>query len=219
MAGEQVTLTFLGSKGKVVHQVPRDIKSLRVDYEYFSTIQGLDKLKSLETLVIGFNLDTSNYSFLSGLHLKRLVVSESNIENLRFLSSVLSLEAVYMDYCSLNDFSPVDLSNNKKLKLIEFESWWNLQNFPFKYSLPQSLQFLWLPYNKISSLDSDIIKALLKVPFVSFFYNPVVGKLNNYGLPVKFGEYKTKGDLSPDLLEFYADLWHAEFFIQGKHAP
>jgi len=118
-------------------------------------VEGLEQLKSLETIVFDKCSDLQDFSFLSGVpHLKRLFV-EYLIQNIDwgFIKGLPNLEVFYIDFYRQPIIS-IDLINNRNLEYIGFTSG-VLEVFPTLNNVPNSLKYLNLEGNSITSLPSN----------------------------------------------------------------
>jgi len=212
-------LSLKGTKGTYKQTVPSEVKSLRFWFWYIQDIDGLKQLKNLESIVFNFIGDESDFSFLSGVPLKRLVIENASIANLTFISKVPSLEVIVISRCSIKDTRPIDLSINKKLKLVSLENCWNLKRIPFLGRFPESLEYFWIQYNKIETLDQVVVQQLGNLSSVSFAHNPVAKKLEKLGFGAEIGDYHSTDDLPPDLKLVFHEREHPEYSLEGKYAP
>jgi Leucine-rich repeat (LRR) protein len=218
-AQSTVTLTVNGTRDKSSYKVPTNIRSLYIRFEYLKSLPGIEKLKNLESLVISFNGDDCDYAFLKGLPLKRLVIENTTILNLRFLSMIPTLEEVMIDSCTITDLEPINLSLNPKLRVVILEGCFGLKSLPFRPEFPPSLQYLWIQYNEIESIPARTTQSLAGLLSISFYGNPVSEKLISQGLSNETGRYKQPEELPQDLQAIYTDVSKPEFYIKGNHAP
>jgi hypothetical protein len=119
-------------------------------------IDGLSQLKFLETIVFDKVSYIADFSFLTEVpHLKRLFIS-SNIQNIdwSFIGQLPVLEVLHVASYRQPEIS-IDLKNNKRLEYIGFESG-ILETFPTLLNVSNSLKYLNLQGNRITSLPTDV---------------------------------------------------------------
>jgi hypothetical protein len=119
-------------------------------------IEGLGQLEFLDTIVFVNVADIEDFSFLTEVpRLKRLFI-DYNTQNIDwgFIEQLPDLEVLYVDFF-LQPTISIDLKNNRHLEYIGFTSG-VLETFPTLLNVPNSLKYLNLGGNKITTLPPDI---------------------------------------------------------------
>ena len=148
-----ITIKNDQSNDRVVY-VNRDVTGLEFFKLYFTAIEGLGQLESLDTLFFSMVIDLSNLTFLSEIpHLKRLFIDYSQ-ENIDWSSigQLPDLEVLHISGYRQPAIG-IDLENNKHLEYVGFTG--GLETFPTLLNAPNSLKYVNLQSNNITSLPLD----------------------------------------------------------------
>jgi Leucine-rich repeat (LRR) protein len=152
-----ITLKYNEPKNDRIVYVDRNITEIKFfKVAIIAEIKGLDQLRHLDTIVLSKSY-LDNLSFLTEVpRLKRLFI-ESDIQNVDWslIEQLPGLEVLYIEKCNLPTIS-IDLKNNKHLEYLGF-SYGILEKFPTLHNIPDSLKYLNLQSNKITSLPSDFV--------------------------------------------------------------
>jgi len=170
--GPQVKLIFkrpqFSRREERIEYVDQNLSMLKFLKCTITGIEGLEQLKSLDTIILDRVSSLDNLFFLSEiLNLKRLFI-EYITENIDwgFVEQLPNLQVLYVE----SYFQPtisINLINNKNLEYLGFSSG-VLEAFPSIYNVPVSLKYINLEGNKISSLPSsiDMLTQLLTVHII-----------------------------------------------------
>jgi hypothetical protein len=118
-------------------------------------IKVLGQLASLETIVFTYVTILADFSFLAEVpHLKRLFI-DYNHQNIdwSFIEQLPELEVLHVQSFHQPEIS-IDMKNNRNLEYIGFMNG-RLEAFPALQNIPDSLKYLNLFDNKITSLPAD----------------------------------------------------------------
>jgi len=153
-----ITLLFDPSIYNRIVYVDRNVTGL-----YFSTsavigINGLEQLKFLDTIVFNRVSNLNDFSFLEQLpQIKRIFIDyQTQNINWSFIEKLPNLEVLSVSSYRQSIIS-IDLKNNKNIEYIEFTSG-ILKAFPTLLNIPDSLLYLNLEGNNITSLPKDFDK-------------------------------------------------------------
>lgn len=150
-----LTLKYNPPKNNKTEYVGWNVTELHFFKNSMIGIEGLEQLPFLETIVFEKMPDLEDYSFLSETpNLKRLYIDSrhSNID-WSFVELLPNLEVLYIDNYFQSTIS-IDLKNNKCLECLGIING-DLQMFPKLLNVPNSLKYLNLHNNKITSLPPD----------------------------------------------------------------
>ncbi len=218
-SSENINIIFVSENGSTIYLVPKSTKVLSISYTHFQTITGLENLPRLDTLKVYFTDEMSDYSFIKGLSIRRIVITNAYLESLRFIAETPSLELVYLESSQIDSIEPIDLGRHPHIRLLDLEKC-HLTVFPLYGSIPKTLEYLWLFRNDIETLDREMVAQLSNIKSVSLLQNPIVNKLNDLGLSPLFGEDRpADNELPADLRRFFIDWWAADYSITGKDRP
>jgi len=136
--------------------VNRGVTELKFYKLQITDIEGLEQLEFLETVVFGFVRILSDFTFLSKIpHLKKLFIDyNKQIVDWSFIGQLPNLEVLHINYYSQPTIS-IDLKNNECLEYIGFTSG-DIETFPALLNIPNSLKYINLEINKITSLPTDL---------------------------------------------------------------
>lgn len=139
-------------------------KSIKFYKTYVSNIEGLEKFDEIEELVFSYTAFLNDFSFLEGLkNVKVLVFDTVSIANMDFVKSMESLEGLIIQGSKI-DFELLEL-NNQMLEYIEITNS-NIEEMPVIRNIPGSLKVINLAYNKILTLDANLIDQNSNVKFI-----------------------------------------------------
>jgi hypothetical protein len=138
-----------------IEYVDRNVTELYFFKVAITRIEGLGQLKFLDTIVFDKVSDLNNLLFLTEIpHLKRLFI-EYVTQNIdwSFIEQLPDLEVLHVIFYRQPTIN-IDLKNNKHLEYIGFTTGF-LETFPMLLNMPNSLKYLDLEGNDITSLPSD----------------------------------------------------------------
>jgi hypothetical protein len=139
---------------KVVY-VNRSVPGLKFFKIHLISIEGLGQLEFLETVIFGYISKLSDLTFLEEIpHLKRLFIDygSQNID-WSFIGQLPDLEVLHINYYDQPTIN-IDLKNNEHLEYVGF-TLGSLEMFPTLLNMPNSLKYINLESNKITSLPSE----------------------------------------------------------------
>jgi hypothetical protein len=142
------------SKDRVVY-VNQNVTEVKFFKVLAIGIEGLGQLEFLETIVFTYASELTDFSFLTEVpHLKKLFINY-NMQNIdwSFIEHLTELEVLHVESYRQPQIS-IDLKNNKYLEYIGFTQG-RLETFPTLYNVPDSLKYLNLEVNNITSLPVD----------------------------------------------------------------
>ncbi|MFC2288813.1 MAG: hypothetical protein ACFNKF_04185 [Treponema lecithinolyticum] len=126
---------------------------------YVKKIKGLEKLKSLKTIVFINTAFITDFNFLKdAASLENLIIYGIKISNPDFIKTLHKLKNVILDSCSLYDLS-FDLSENPDLEYIDV-SYNYLKSLPV-ISNNRKLKYINVSYNEIKKTEMRDMGVLI----------------------------------------------------------
>jgi hypothetical protein len=173
----QIALEFIHVKecDIVVKYIDVDIDRLFFQKSNIKQINGLDKLKKLETIIFDMTAFITDFSFLKDtVHLKNLFFVNAHPDDWSFLEDLPYLEKLYIISCS-NMNMQLNLANNVHLEYLEIK-YSNLETFPELIHIPPSLKYLNLSNNTIRTIPKFY---MTQSDFLIFLYQNKVSPFVN----------------------------------------
>jgi hypothetical protein len=129
-------------------------KSSIESVSYIVTIQGLNKLYALETIVFDMTAFIKDFSFLEDVpHLKKAVFVLVHPSDWTFIKKLPNIEYLYIRSCA-TEYMRIDFINNKNLRYLEISNG-SLVSYPELLNIPSLLEYLNLSFNKIKTIPED----------------------------------------------------------------
>jgi Leucine-rich repeat (LRR) protein len=185
-----ITLKYTSSKYDRIVYVDQNAAELEFFKVSIIGIEGLSQLKFLETIVFNKASDLHDYSFLTDVpQLKRLFIDwvTKNVD-WSFIEQLPELEVLYVESYHLYENGSyrqpaisIDLRNNKHLEYIGFKGGL-LETFPVLLNIPDSLIYLNLESNKITSLPTDFMPNSIK------YLNLIINRIET--IPLDLNAFK-----------------------------
>jgi hypothetical protein len=190
---QEVELIIHYSTSSEKKSVNIDIKELSFIKTAIIGIDGLEQLKSLESITFDKTPFLLDYSFLKNVPwIKKIVLLYGpNINDWTFIQELPNLEILYIDGYNRGTIK-LDLRNNISLEYLALCNG-SLEFFPELNNIPKSLKYINLTVNKINNLPCNFsrfndIKIFIKLNLLnetSYYTNLIFDWAEN-NLPKKF---------------------------------
>ncbi|MFC1821843.1 hypothetical protein ACFL9T_03990 [Thermodesulfobacteriota bacterium] len=181
---DDVVLIKITKDGKEEFSVDDRVKEISFFKDYTEQIIGLEKLQNLKKITFDKTAFIKNFNFIA-MHrgIEILVIADCTISDFEFITKLEKLKILVLDSCVAN-FDRLDLINNQKLEFIGITNS-KLEHFPRMKNIPQSLLYLNLSFNRISSLSIDNGSELANLSAIIIDGNPIDKVLSRFSNSVE----------------------------------